>query len=71
MTSTTTPTKKTTTPAAKPVKVDPASTPERKAERKLVEKRRVAGESWAAIAKDLGMSPMGARGRYIDLVPVK
>jgi hypothetical protein len=52
-------------------KVDAASTPERKAERKLVEKRRAAGESWAAIAKDLGMSPMGLRNRYIDLVPAK
>ncbi|WP_431278249.1 hypothetical protein [Leifsonia poae] len=59
-----------TKPVAKPAKIDPASTPERKAERKLVEKRRAAGESWAAIAKDLGMSPMGVRGRYIDLVPV-
>lgn len=57
--------------ADKPAKVDPASTPERKAERKLVEKRRAAGESWAAIAKDLGMSPMGTRNRYIDLVPAK
>jgi hypothetical protein len=66
MTNTITPAKKTTT---KPVKVDPANTPARKAERKLVEKRRAAGESWAAIAKDLGMSPMGVRGRHIDLVP--
>jgi hypothetical protein len=56
--------------AEKPAKVDAASTPERKAERKMVEKRRAAGESWGSIAKDLGMSGQGVRNRYSDLIPL-
>jgi hypothetical protein len=57
-------------PAEKAAKVNPADTPERKAERKMVEKRRAAGESWGSIAKDLGMSGQGVRNRYSDLIPL-
>lgn len=42
-----------------------------KAQRKIVQKRRAAGESWAAIAKDLNISGVGLRNRFIDLVEAK
>lgn len=37
-------------------------------ERKVITAAREAGVSWRILAEEIGMSAMGLRGRYLDIV---